>query len=196
IPPSPDATVTYWRPLWVYVIAVELTLEPVLNCQSVLPVSSSSAMNSPVNLPVNTSPPPVTSMPAELGRSVNGTSHFFSPVNGLIAAVAEDVAWLHLRLPRINTRRLCAENLRLGCCDFLEPRYVPRAGVDRSRVRIERDGHRIRASRRPDFNLLSGSEPFVDVRQHRPAGGQIDMGGPIDFDDRVRGDQFAVGAVE
>ena len=26
------------------------------------------------------------SMPAELGRSVNGTSHFFSPVSGLIAA--------------------------------------------------------------------------------------------------------------
>ena len=49
LPPSPDAMVTYWRPLCVYVMAVELTLDPVLNCQSVLPVSSSSAMNSPVN---------------------------------------------------------------------------------------------------------------------------------------------------
>src|SRR6266853_316709 len=84
-PPSPDAMVTYWRPLCEYVMAVELTLEPVLNCHSVSPVFSSSAMNSPVNLPVNTSPPPVASMPAELGRSVNGTSHFFSPVSGLIA---------------------------------------------------------------------------------------------------------------
>src|ERR1700730_11327671 len=85
MPPSPDATVTYWRPLCVYVIAVELTLEPVLNCQSVLPVSSSSAMNSPVIFPVKIWPPPVASMPAELGRPINGISHFFSPVTGLIA---------------------------------------------------------------------------------------------------------------
>src|SRR5262245_30579400 len=53
IPPSPEVTLTYCRPLCVYVIAVELMLEPVLNCQRILPVSSSSATNSPVSLPVN-----------------------------------------------------------------------------------------------------------------------------------------------
>src|SRR5258705_12023221 len=60
-------------------------LDPLLNCHSVFPVSASSATNSPVIVPVNTSPPSVTSVPAELGRSVSGTSHFFSPVSGLIA---------------------------------------------------------------------------------------------------------------
>src|SRR5712691_5529217 len=60
-------------------MAVELTLELVLNCQSVLPVSSSSATNSPVSFPVNTRPPPVTSMPAELAMSVSGCCHFFPP---------------------------------------------------------------------------------------------------------------------
>src|SRR6476469_4974454 len=57
-PPSPDATVTYCRPLCVYVIAVELTLDPVLNCHSVLPVARSSATNSPESLPVKRRPPP------------------------------------------------------------------------------------------------------------------------------------------
>src|SRR5215469_5703879 len=85
-PPSPEATVTYCLPLCVYVIAVELTLDPVLNCQSVLPLSSSSAMNSPVSLPVKTSPPPVASTPAELGRSSIGIAHFGLPVSGSIAA--------------------------------------------------------------------------------------------------------------
>jgi len=71
--------------LWVYVIAVDLMLEPVLNCHSVSPVASSSPMNSPVSLPLNRSPPPVASLPAELGKLVNWTSHFFSPVSGSIA---------------------------------------------------------------------------------------------------------------
>ena len=67
-------------------MAVALMLEPVLNCHSVLPVAASSATNSPVSFPVNTSPPPVASMPADPGKSASGTSHFFSPVNGSIAA--------------------------------------------------------------------------------------------------------------
>ena len=47
---------------------------------------------------MNTSPPPVASMPAELGKSVSGTSHFFSPVSGLIASeVTEHIARLHRR---------------------------------------------------------------------------------------------------
>src|SRR5690349_10032703 len=64
-PPSPDATLTYCLPLYVKVIAVALTLEPVLNDHSVLPVSSSRATNSPVSLPVKMSPPSVASVPAE-----------------------------------------------------------------------------------------------------------------------------------
>ena len=65
--------------------AVALTLDPVWNSQRVSPVSSSSATNSPVILPVNSSPPPVASTPAELGKSCIGTSHFFSPVRGSMA---------------------------------------------------------------------------------------------------------------
>jgi len=70
MPPSPDATVTYWRPLCVYVIAVELTLDPVLNCQRVLPVCSSSAMNSPDSLPVNMSrlPLPACGRARQIGK--------------------------------------------------------------------------------------------------------------------------------
>src|SRR5262249_34212097 len=69
-------------------MAVELTLELTLNCHSVLPLSASRARNSPVSLPVNISPPSVANMPAALGASVNGASHFFSPVTGLIATKA------------------------------------------------------------------------------------------------------------
>src|SRR5438445_1952546 len=40
-PPRPDSTVTYWRPLWVYVIGWALIPEPVWDCHTILPVSSS-----------------------------------------------------------------------------------------------------------------------------------------------------------
>src|ERR1044071_5404008 len=60
-------------------------LELFLNCHSVAPVASSRATTSPVALPENNNPPPVASIPAALGRSVSGISHFFSPVTGLIA---------------------------------------------------------------------------------------------------------------
>ena len=66
-------------------IAVALTLDPVWNSHSVSPVSSSRATNSPVIRPVNSSPPPVASTPAELGKSRIGISHFFSPVSGSTA---------------------------------------------------------------------------------------------------------------
>ena len=55
-------------------MAVELTLEPVLNCQTCWPLSMSSATTSPVPLPVNSRPPSVASMPAELGMSMSGVS--------------------------------------------------------------------------------------------------------------------------
>ena len=101
---------------------------PVLNCHSVLPVSSSSATNSPVSLPVNTSPPPVASMPAELGRSVSGTSHFFSPVSGFDRhEVAEHVARLDGRLARpITPVEFAAEDLRFRRRELLDARQVPR----------------------------------------------------------------------
>ena len=56
--------------------------------------------------------------------------------------------------------------------------------------------HGVGAARRPDFDLFAGEKALLYVRQHRPAGGQIDMRRPIDFDVRVSGDQFAVGAVQ
>src|SRR4030081_3326519 len=39
LPPRPDRTVKYCRPLCVYVMGGALTDEPVLNCHSVLPLS-------------------------------------------------------------------------------------------------------------------------------------------------------------
>src|SRR5258707_3505255 len=87
-PPNPDATDTYCRPLCVYVMAVELTLELTFNCHSVLPLSASRARNSPVSLPVNMSPPSVANLPSDPGTTVNGASHFFSPVTRLIATKA------------------------------------------------------------------------------------------------------------
>src|SRR5262245_33711255 len=60
-------------------------LEPVLNCHSTSPVSSSSAITSPVGLPVNSSPLAVPSMLAAFGMPVIGTFHLNSPVSGFIA---------------------------------------------------------------------------------------------------------------
>jgi len=50
------------------VIGGALTLEPVLNCHNCFPVSWSSAMNSPVSLPVNSKPPSVANVPAEAAK--------------------------------------------------------------------------------------------------------------------------------
>ena len=49
---------------------------------------------------------------------------------------------------------------------------------------------------RPDVDLLAGEEVAVEIGQHRPAGLQVDVGGPVDVDVRVRGDKRAVGAVD
>src|SRR5215813_1233836 len=61
-PPSPESTVTYCLPFFVQVIGWALMPEPARNSHSVSPVSASSAMNSPVCLPVNSRPPPVASI--------------------------------------------------------------------------------------------------------------------------------------
>src|SRR4051812_12131436 len=58
-PPRPDWMETYCRPLCVKVIGCALMPELVWNCHRVLPLSTSSAMNSPVSLPVKSSPPAV-----------------------------------------------------------------------------------------------------------------------------------------
>src|SRR2546427_1889094 len=85
-PPRPDSTVTYWRPLWVYVIGWALIPELVWNCHTILPVSSSIAMNSPVSFPENTSPPAVVSIPDHIGNSISGILHLGFAVNGFSAA--------------------------------------------------------------------------------------------------------------
>ena len=73
---------------------------------------------------------------------------------------------------------------------------MPRTRVDEAGVRIERDRHGVRAARRPDGDLLAGQETVVEFRQHRPAGGEVDVCGPIDPDVGVRGNQAAVGAIQ
>src|SRR5580692_8074797 len=109
-------------------MAVELMLEPVLNCQSVWPVVSSSAMNSPVNLPVNTRPPPVASIPAALGKSVNGISHLFSPVSGLMARKCPTTSpGLISGSPGVDAGRARAHDDGPRPRELLYTRYVPRA---------------------------------------------------------------------
>src|SRR5687767_11624908 len=66
--------------------------EPVWNCHSFLPVSASKAMNSPVAAPVNTSPPPVDSVPAMLGTPGQAYCHFALPVIGS-SADRKPVGW-------------------------------------------------------------------------------------------------------
>src|SRR5262249_21096770 len=51
--------------------------DPFWNCQTTLPVSASTAMNSPVSFPVNSRPPPVASIPDQIWKSVSGVRHFF-----------------------------------------------------------------------------------------------------------------------
>jgi len=51
-----------------------------------LPVAASSAMNSPVSLPVKSSSPEA-SIADQIWKSVSGTRHFFSPVSGSIASM-------------------------------------------------------------------------------------------------------------
>src|SRR5215813_4750037 len=102
-------------------MAVELTLELTLNCHSVLPVSASRARNSPFSLQVNISPPSVASIPAALGLSVSGASHFFSPVTGLTATKAPTTSpGLNVGLRRrprwTRYRELADSTLRASGC--------------------------------------------------------------------------------
>src|SRR5262245_44182641 len=61
--------------------------EPVWNCQTCLPSSMSSAMNSPVSLPVAHRRPPVTRFADPIDLSVSGTRHFCLPVSGSTASM-------------------------------------------------------------------------------------------------------------
>src|SRR6266446_6344057 len=45
--------------------------DPVWNCQTISPVSASTAMNSPVSLPVNSRPPPVASIADQIWKSIS-----------------------------------------------------------------------------------------------------------------------------
>ena len=98
-----------------YVIAVELMLEPVLSCHGVLPAASSIAMNSPVNLPANTCPLPVASMSAELGKSVNRCSPFHLAGQRIERLeVTEEIAWLDLRELVVDAGGVRANDLVFG----------------------------------------------------------------------------------
>src|ERR1700751_3755639 len=59
--------------------------DPVWNFQTTLPVSTSTAMNSPVSFPVNSRPPPVASIADQIWKSISGVRHFFCAVSGSIA---------------------------------------------------------------------------------------------------------------
>ena len=77
-------TVTYCLPLSSQVIGCPTMPAEVWNSHKILPLSASTAMNSPVRRPVNTKPPAVTSVPEKFGL-LNGTAHFDWPVRGSTA---------------------------------------------------------------------------------------------------------------
>ena len=128
---------------------------------------------------------------------MRGISHFFSPVSGLMAVrCPKHGARADLGQARGHAGRARTERRRRRRTELLDARQVPRARVDETGVRVERDRHGVRAARRPDLDFFSGEEPFVDVGQHRTAGRQIDARCPIHLDERMRGDQPAVGAID
>src|SRR4029077_5780409 len=110
--------------------------------------------------------------------------------------VTEDIARLSFRKPAVDAGRGPANDWRLLRRELLYTRDVPRARIDEARVRVERDWHRVRTARRPDFYLFPGKKAFVYVRQHWSTGAQVDLRGPIDLDVRVRSYQFAIRAVQ
>src|SRR6185436_4976371 len=46
-----------------------------------------------------------------------------------------------------------------------------------------------------DLDFLAGQEALVDIGQHWSPGREIDVRGPVHFDQRMRRDQLAVGAI-
>ena len=76
--------VTYCLPSCCQVMGWPMIPDGVWNFQTILPVSSSTAMNSPVSSPVKTRPPAVTRVPAQFGL-LNGIFHYDLPVIGSIA---------------------------------------------------------------------------------------------------------------
>src|SRR5882672_6076378 len=81
---SPLVTVTYWVPFCCQVTGWPTIPDDVWNRHKISPVSASTAMTSPVRVPVNTSPPAVTSVPAQFGL-LKPVCHLASPVVGLMA---------------------------------------------------------------------------------------------------------------
>src|SRR5205085_7874854 len=80
-PPQPLAATTYCLPSTLYVDGLEWWPLPHWNFHRWSPVSASSALNSPVGSPPNTSPPPVASRDAHIGMS-RFQRHFSAPVRG------------------------------------------------------------------------------------------------------------------
>src|SRR6476620_5140315 len=81
---SPLVTVTYCVPFCCQVTGWPTIPDEVWNRHKIAPVSTSTAMSSPVRVPVNTSPPAVTSVPAQFGL-LKPVCHLASPVVGLMA---------------------------------------------------------------------------------------------------------------
>src|SRR5215813_14951119 len=99
--------VTYCLPSRSQVIGWPMIPDGVWNCHRILPVSLSTAMNSPVSSPVNTNPPAVTSVPAQFGL-LNGIDHFALPVSGSIAR----------RWPDRKSTRLNSSHVRISYAVF------------------------------------------------------------------------------
>ena len=136
-------------------------------------------------------------MPAALGISISGDLPFLFAGRGLIAA----------KLPttspglKVGLRAMTPVETDPGVCGFcggelLQARNAPRVDVDETGVRIERDRHRVGPARRKDFDLLARQEVLVDAGQDRTAAVLVDVRRPVDLDEGVRGNRFAIGAVQ
>src|SRR5207248_7034504 len=67
-PPTPERIATYCFPSGPrYVTGCPMIPEPVLNCQRILPVRASAALNQPSIVPKKTRSPAVTTVPLHVG---------------------------------------------------------------------------------------------------------------------------------
>src|SRR5262249_53493220 len=117
--------------------------EPVWNCQTTLPVSASTAMNSPVSLPVNSRPPPVASIADQIWKSISGVR--------LLLLRGERIDGLHVAerlIRRPRQRQVLDEHVALADLEGLGLEVLVHAALV-ERVRVEEPGLRVERGVRP-----------------------------------------------
>ena len=79
---------------------------------------------------------------------------------------------------------------------MLNARQIPGVEIGKVVLRVERKHDGIGAALRVDLDFFALAQTVAHVGNHRAAGFKIDVRGPVDARHGMRGDQFAVGAVD